>query len=121
MGKSKTVAAALIFATLVVVSASSKLTDEIQASCSTECTKEHKDPADSKQCVDFCSFSSKYLIVAYAAAETDTTKKVGKFTTACTEGCPKEYKDPATATKCVDFCNVVAKELEGTLAKEKMA
>ncbi|RLN04168.1 hypothetical protein C2845_PM13G09290 [Panicum miliaceum] len=91
--------------------------DEIRASCNDWCIKDHKDPSDSKQCEDFCVFSSKYLIEAYDM-EKVRSKRVDKFRVLCNEGCSKEYKDPTIVKKCVDYCNTGAKELTKAFAKD---
>ncbi|CAN6342786.1 unnamed protein product [Urochloa humidicola] len=127
MAQSKTMTAVIVamFLTAFVVAAASAtaLTEDsqlrIQASCSNGCAEVHKDPADTKQCADFCVFASKYLHEAYSN-HIAPTNRVVKFRALCTEGCAKEYKDPAIVTKCVDYCNVDAKELEETYGKDKV-
>ncbi|CAO2149051.1 unnamed protein product [Urochloa humidicola] len=115
------VAVTVFLAALAVVAASKPgvSADELLAFCSEECAKEHKDPAESKQCADFCVFSSKYLIKAFAKVKAPKMR-VGKFRELCTKGCGKEYKNPAIVTKCVDYCNDGAKELADAFAKEKI-
>jgi len=118
--KYESVAVPLFLAALVAVASSERaLVDEIRTSCNDWCRKEHKLPADSKQCEDFCVFSSKYLIEAYDL-EKVTSKRLDKFRVLCNEGCPKEFKDPNIIKKCVDYCNVEAKEMTETFAKDKI-
>ncbi|CAN6337971.1 unnamed protein product [Urochloa humidicola] len=125
MTQSKTMTAvilAMFLAALTVVEATAMTEDakiRIQASCSSDCAKKHKDPADTKQCGDFCITASKYLLEAYSNHMAPTNRVV-KFRALCTEGCAKEYKDPSVITKCVDYCNVDAKELEEAYGKEKV-
>ncbi|CAO2149053.1 unnamed protein product [Urochloa humidicola] len=119
--KTMTVVSVTVFLAALAVVAASKPpmgVDEIRASCNEECTKEQKDPTDSKQCADFCVSSSKYLIKAFAKG-TPLKMRVEKFKDLCTKGCGKEYKDPAIVTKCVDYCNDGVKELTGAFAKDK--
>ncbi|CAN6337973.1 unnamed protein product [Urochloa humidicola] len=105
---------AMFLAALTVVDATAMMEDakiRIQASCSSDCTKKHKDPADTKQCGDFLEAYSNHMA---------PTNRVVKFRALCTEGCAKEYKDPSVITKCVDYCNVDAKELEEAYGKDKV-
>jgi hypothetical protein len=104
---------------VVVASSEHDLVHEIRASCNEDCTKEHKDPTVSKECEEFCVFSSKYLIEAYDL-EKVTSKRLDKFRVLCKGGCSKEYKDPTIIKKCVDYCNDGAKDLEETFAKDKI-
>lgn len=111
--KDMAVTVALFLAALIVVAASEQAPrgDEIGASCSAKCRKEHKYPTPMKQCVDFCVMSSKYQVEAYAR-ETSPIKRVGEFKDLCFRGCSEEYEeDPKIQRKCVDYCDAQAKEL----------
>uniref|UniRef100_A0A0E0K6S0 Uncharacterized protein n=1 Tax=Oryza punctata TaxID=4537 RepID=A0A0E0K6S0_ORYPU len=119
MAQNKTIAVALLLATLVAVVAAEGATlekDFFRPYCAKDCNKkEQKDPIDNKRCVDICMILNKQILGAFEGEKDPTMEK---FSTVCNEGCSKEFKeDPATNKRCVDSCIAEAKEINGVLAK----
>uniref|UniRef100_A0A0E0CSZ8 Uncharacterized protein n=1 Tax=Oryza meridionalis TaxID=40149 RepID=A0A0E0CSZ8_9ORYZ len=114
MARSKTIAVALLLATLVAVVAVEGATvreDFFRPFCTKDCKKEQKDPIDNKSCVDICIILNKQLLGASEGEKKSHYEKIQRW-------CSKEFKeDPATNKKCVDSCIAEAKEINGFLAK----
>ncbi|XP_052144749.1 uncharacterized protein Os02g0798501-like [Oryza glaberrima] len=115
MAQNKTIAVALLLATLVAVMAEvpptgDTLEEAIRSGCKEDCSDlKKKAPIEEKQCVDFCFIKTKYMLDAHKEVTHPTADRYRDF---CNKGCNTEYKeDPATSKKCAESCDVDAKEL----------
>lgn len=118
MAQNKTIAVALLLATLVAVMGKEPetLEETLRAGCKEECSEQKKKaPIDEKQREDFCFIKTKSIFEAHKGVK---DLKADRFIDFCNNECNAVYKeDPATSKKCAESCEADAKEAEVFLDK----